>query len=118
MTKTKTFSPRQLINQLRSGRWRKAKNRLGRGEITRCCLGVACEMAGVDWQYEIKGETYIYLGVGLPQNIHDCRTFEKAFPWLDRDLQDDLSGINDNAPGWDAVIERLGEIDRELKAKS
>ncbi len=120
MTKTKTFSPRQLINQLRSGKWRKARERLGRGEVTRCCLGVACEMAGVDWDYTFQGdpETYSDLGIGLPKNIHDRRKFKKAFPWMTDGIQNDLAGLNDNAKGWDAVIERLAEIDRVLKAKS
>ncbi len=118
MTKTKTFSPHQLINQLKSGRWRKARESLGRGEVTRCCLGVACEMAGVDWQYKIEGESFTDLGMGLPQGIHDHMTFERAFPWLNYDLQEDLGGLNDSTPGWDAVIERLEEIDRALKVET
>ena len=118
MTKTKTFSPRQLINQLRSGKWRKARERLGRGEITRCCLGVACEMAGINWDFTVEGEDFSDLGVGLPQNIHDRVKFKRAFPWLTHNIQNDLAGLNDNQAGWDAVIERLGEIDRVIKAKS
>ena len=123
MTKTKTFSPRQLINQLQSGKWRKAREQLGRGGddgVTRCCLGVACEMAGVDWNYTIAEDDYSYsdLGVGLPQNIHDRVKFKKAFPWLTHNIQNELAGLNDNQAGWDAVIDRLAEIDRVLKAKS
>ncbi len=115
---TKTFSPRQLINQLRSGRWRKARERLGRGEVARCCLGVACEMAGVDWDYTHEGETFSDLGVGLPMNIHDAAKFKRAFPWMTYNIQDDLAVLNDDQGGWDAVIERLAEIDRVIKAKS
>ncbi len=118
MTKTKTFSPRQLINQLRSGRWRKARERLGRGEVTRCCLGVACEMAGIEWDHMVEGEVHSDLLVGLPQNIHDVRKFKRAFPWLTHNIQNELAGLNDEQQGWDAVIERLAEIDRVLKAKS
>ncbi len=121
MTKAKTFSPRQLINQLRSGRWRKAKEQLGRGGVdgvTRCCLGVACEMAEIDWEYEMEGESYTDLGVGLPSDIHDRRKFKRAFPWLTHSIQDDLAALNDEQQGWDAVIERLAEIDRVIKAKS
>lgn len=125
MTKTKTFSPRQLINQLKSGKWRKAREILGRGGVdgvSRCCLGVACEMAGVDWEYTIPDigsddEVYTDLGVGLPMNIHDKAKFKKAFPWMNLDIQNDLAGLNDTQPGWGAVIDRLGEIDRTLKAK-
>ena len=119
---TKTFSPRQLINQLQSGRWRKVRERLGRGGIdgvSRCCLGVACEMAGVNWDYDtVQDSNMTDLGVGLPQNIHDASTFQKAFPWLDYNLQNELAGLNDEQRGWDAVIDRLKELDREVKAKS
>ena len=114
MTKTKTFSPRQLINQLKSGKWHKATEQLGRGEKSRCCLGVACEMAGIEWIYDGTD----WREYGLPSAIHDYDIFERAFPWLTQTVATDLSGLNDNSRGWGDVIERLKVLDREVKAKS
>ncbi len=110
----KTFTPRQLINQLKSGKWRKAREQLGRGEKSRCCLGVACEMAEIEWIYDGTD----WREYGLPDAIHGYDIFERAFPWLTQAVAIKLSDLNDSSRGWGDVIEHLEVLDRKLKVKS
>src|SRR5688572_10575137 len=109
----RTITPRDLINAFESGEYRKGYGRLRRDISSRniqyCCLGVACEIAGAEYDpcesyplYKVVGD-YLY------------RTDIPWAPWLTPDMQSTLARVNDGSDTFDPVIEELEAIERLLE---
>ena len=86
----------KLARELESGKWKKGKYRLGRGECVRCCLGVLQEIA----PKRLKRES---LDEGFPSMA--------VYGWaeLSGPETQELVEMNDTARGWGPVIKKLRE---------
>ena len=86
----------KLARELESGKWKKGKGQLGRGEYVRCCLGVLQEIAP-------KALDRAELRDGLPSN--------SVLDWagLQESEAGTLAYANDHAKGWAKIIENLRE---------
>lgn len=89
MTKT----PQDLIDALRSGKYKRGERRLFNSEGRHCCLGVAASEAG------IPANALIHIGMPARLASEHQRAFEDAYPWLTDSLQTRLALANDNAKG-------------------
>ncbi len=72
------------IDEMESGRWRKARETFARGDRDRCAVGVLYEISGKNsWPFSAN--------------------------WLQcsEEFLDEVACINDKTPGWDKVIERI-----------
>lgn len=109
MSKRKVLlTPQELADELKSGKWRKAKGQLAKRGNQRCCLGVACE----------KAELFYNPEDGLVNEL-----YADQIPWLfdvvaitgkphadEDELQTALANLNDRGRGWGKVIEILESL--------
>lgn len=88
---------RRLADELESGRWKKAKRKLGRGYKCRCCLGVLQEIAPA---YLAKANLW--------EQVPSANVCEWA--GLGRREMMELAEQNDSRVGWAWHIEYLRSI--------
>ena len=89
----------RLLEELASGKWRKARGQLVREGNRRCCLGVLCEM------YEAEGNNLYMEGDETlpPQEVRAWAGFTSGVSEVRR-----LANANDLKAGWPiAEIEAL-----------
>lgn len=101
-------SAAMLIEALESGRYTKGESQLRFDNLLTgvqhwCCLGVFCDLAGLDyepqWAYPTDSD-----GIGRARRIESA-------PWLTPALQEELAEINDHASATFApVVAKLREI--------
>ena len=86
----------KLARELESGKWKKARAKLGRGQRQRCCLGVLQEIAPSR----------------LPRSsLIEYYPSEAVIEWAGMRLDEaaDLAEMNDQERGWAEIIKLLRE---------
>ena len=88
---------KKWIRALKSGAWKKAKGRLGRGAKCRCAIGVLQEIAPKKLPRE--------------QLDSECTSREiRVWAGLTRWKHDRIAEVSDETIGWSSVINEIKEL--------
>lgn len=93
------------VDALRSGKYTQVKGRLKWG-AKRCCLGVACDVAGPDLKLTWKGKTFDGSENVLPFSVQDWLGVDEENPALNGTT---LAKLNDEGMPFEEIADLIEE---------